>query len=84
MLVSQQSSPAKLAQTDFYRTVYTTLYDLIETVAGVIEPGEERLVGDIVNQLLNDHCARFGCGGKKINPKAMANRFNTSPCRRAS
>ena len=37
---------------------YTTLYDVIEAVAMAIGPGEERLIGIVVMQLLGDCRAR--------------------------
>jgi hypothetical protein len=40
---------------------HTTLYEVIEAVAKVIGPGEERLIGAVVTQLLGDCCARLEC-----------------------
>jgi hypothetical protein len=38
---------------------HTTLYEIIEAVAKVIGPGEERLIGAVVTQLLGDCRARL-------------------------
>jgi hypothetical protein len=40
---------------------YTTLYEIIEAVANVTDPGEERLISTVVKQLLGDYRAKLAC-----------------------
>jgi hypothetical protein len=68
------------------RRMTVTLYDLIAAVNDSIEPGEEKLVGDIVIGLLRRNRAKYlrrvpGARGPWPNPKPR-HRFRLEPMSR--
>jgi hypothetical protein len=61
MLGQQQNHATANAPLPADKIAHTTIYNVIEAVAGVIGPGEEKLIATVVTQLLGDCRARFAC-----------------------
>jgi hypothetical protein len=55
-------------------TIQTTLYDLIETLAAEVKPGEDALVTAVAVHLLRAHRARFI--GKRMQGQAYCEKTN--------
>jgi hypothetical protein len=84
MLALKQNNTALFAQSSSFRKVHTTLYDLVEAVSDVIEPGEKRFLTTVVKQLINDYNARFESHGGNGRSKAKGTNTHMYLCWRAS
>jgi hypothetical protein len=82
MLALQHNHSAASTQSFSGGKTHTTLYDVIEAVAAVIGPDEEKLVGTVVMQLLGDYRARLEVGLWNGSEKTKEGNCQLHLCRR--
>jgi hypothetical protein len=84
MLALKQNNTALFALSFPHSKLHTTLYDMVEAVSEVIGPGEERLVGMVVRQMMSDYNARFASDGGYGRPKTKGTNPHMYLCWRSS